>query len=101
MPWTASVVMLTVLSFGRTTVTDERITNLGHRIRELRKERGITQEGLAALAGIDRGYMGHIERGSRNISVVKILAIADALSVGPAALFEPPGTGDASARPSR
>ena len=68
----------------------ERTTNLGRRIRELRRERGISQEGLAALAGIDRGYMGHIERGTRNISVVKAWAIADALGVGPAALFETP-----------
>ena len=68
----------------------KRTMDLGRRIREIRREKGISQEGLAALAEIDRGYMGHIERGTRNISVVKAWAIADALEVEPAALFEAP-----------
>ena len=88
MAWTETSVLMTVLSFGQVVVMDgeERIgeerqklvENLGRRIRELRTQQGISQEGLAALAGIDHGYMGHIERGSRNISVVKIFAIAGA-----------------------
>lgn len=97
-PWTSKPALSTLsLLWARDAVDEQertrRVGQLGRRIRQLRTERGISQEGLAALAGIDRGYMGHIERGSRNISVVKILEISDALSVEPAALFDVPGGG--------
>ncbi|MDO9521139.1 MAG: helix-turn-helix transcriptional regulator [Pseudohongiella sp.] len=52
---------------------------LGKRIRSLRKAAGISQERLALACGLDRGYMGRIERGERNISVVTLDKIADAL----------------------
>ena len=59
----------------------------GQRIRELRKDRGLTQEALAARAGIDRAYMGHIERGAHNLTFEKICQIADALEVPLAEMF--------------
>lgn len=43
--------------------TDERVLIFGRRVREIRLEKGISQERLAELAGIDRSYMGNIERG--------------------------------------
>lgn len=50
-------------------------------VRAERKKRGISQEGLAALAGINRGYMGHIERGSQNPTLLLMLRISVALDI--------------------
>lgn len=65
----------------------------GHRIRELRKERGFSQEGFAAASGLDRSYYGGVERGERNVALENIAAIARALDVPIRELFpskEPP-----------
>lgn len=59
----------------------------GQAIRELRQERGISQEGLANACGIDRSYMGAVERGERNASLKNILRIADGLGVSATELF--------------
>jgi transcriptional regulator with XRE-family HTH domain len=53
----------------------------GDAIRELRKERGIAQEGLALKSGLNRGYYGDVERGERNVSLANILKIARALEI--------------------
>jgi transcriptional regulator with XRE-family HTH domain len=45
---------------------------------------------MAALAGIDRSYMGHIERGQKNITLTKIYQISEALGVEVADLFPRP-----------
>jgi transcriptional regulator with XRE-family HTH domain len=60
----------------------------GQAIRQLREERGITQEALALECGLDRSYVGGIERGERNPSLKNILIIIEALGVSPTALFE-------------
>ncbi|CAB1261381.1 helix-turn-helix transcriptional regulator [Vibrio cholerae] len=60
---------------------DPRLVAFGERVRQLRKEKGLSQEALADLAGIDRSYMGHIERGDQNITLTKIHQIANALGV--------------------
>ncbi len=60
---------------------DQRLVEFGHTVRELRKSRGLSQEGFADLAGIDRSYMGHIERGERNVTLIKVFLIAEALNV--------------------
>lgn len=54
---------------------------VGKRIRELRLERGWSQEFLAAEAGLNMNYLGGIERGERNPSLKNLARIADALSV--------------------
>ncbi len=59
----------------------------GERIRTIRKEQGIAQEALAVLAGLDRSYMGRVERGETNISLTKIYQISDALGVNPRDFF--------------
>ena len=59
----------------------------GARVRELRKPLGLSQEGLAHEAGLDRTYIGGVERGERNISHDNIWRLADALGVRPGDLF--------------
>ena len=68
---------------------DEILRLFGERLRELRTERDLSQEALAELAGLDRNYIGQIERAERNAALVNIVQIAKALEVEPAALFEP------------
>jgi len=63
---------------------------IGLRIRAAREDRGWSQETLAAEAGLDRSYMSGIERGARNLSVLKLTAVADALGINVRNLF-PPG----------
>jgi len=57
----------------------------GIRIRELRTARGITLESLAERSGLSRQYIGDVERGTRNISLINIEKIAKALGIS---LFE-------------
>lgn len=59
----------------------------GRAIRELRKERGLSQEALALRAGLDRSYVGDIERGQRNPSLASILKIVEGLEVPASELF--------------
>ena len=61
--------------------TDEGMVAFGKRVREVRKAKGISQEKLAEMAGIDRSYMGNIERGEKNITLKKIYEICDALQI--------------------
>jgi len=59
----------------------------GARVRELRAKKGYSQEELAFRAGVHRTYLGGIERGERNPSLENISAIAQALGVEIAILF--------------
>jgi transcriptional regulator with XRE-family HTH domain len=61
---------------------------LGRRIRTLRKELGLTQEDLAFEVGVNRSYMGFIERGERNPSLAMLKKIAKALEVSLSVLFQ-------------
>lgn len=66
---------------------DPRIL-FGRRIRELRMERGLSQERLAELSNLHRNYIGGIERGERNVGLINIVELAHALRVKPVTLFE-------------
>lgn len=61
---------------------------LGKRIRELREERGISQEKLALLAELDRTYISSVERGRRNISIINIEKITTSLNCDLASFFD-------------
>lgn len=53
----------------------------GRALRELRVERGLSQEGFARLCGLDRTYVSGIERGERNPSLTNIHKLAETLGV--------------------
>jgi transcriptional regulator with XRE-family HTH domain len=50
-------------------------------VRSCRGKLSISQEELAARAGLDRTYVGGVERGERNISILNLLKIAEALEI--------------------
>jgi transcriptional regulator with XRE-family HTH domain len=60
---------------------DPRLEAFGKKVRAIRKEKNLSQEELASLANIDRSYMGHIERGEKNITLTKLYQVSDALGV--------------------
>lgn len=66
--------------------TKSVLAALGHRIRARRSIKGWSQEELADRAKLDRSYIGGIERGERNITVLKLCQIAAALGLDLAAL---------------
>jgi transcriptional regulator with XRE-family HTH domain len=69
--------------------TEERIKKqFGARLRQLRKANELSQETLALVCNLDRTYIGGVERGERNISLVNIYKIADALGVPAWTLFD-------------
>ena len=63
------------------------LVKIGERIRELRKEKGYSQEVFAYEVGLDRTYMGSVERGERNIAALNLIRIAKTLKVEIGALF--------------
>ena len=58
------------------------------RLREIRKQSNLSQEKLAAEAGLDRTYVSGCERGVRNISLANIVKLAAALGVQPSELLD-------------
>jgi len=69
------------------TDSEGRLRRLGSAIRTARLARGVSQEALADAAGIDRSHMGKIERGERNVSLLNIAKIGDALGTTIASLM--------------
>jgi ribosome-binding protein aMBF1 (putative translation factor) len=65
---------------------DKDLRLLGARIREMRQMRGLSQEQLALEAGLDRSYVGGVERGERNITFGSLCKIARALKTDVATL---------------
>jgi transcriptional regulator with XRE-family HTH domain len=61
---------------------------LGHAIRLAREDRGWSQETVAGEAGLHPTYVGDVERGERNITVLSLCKIADGLEVPASRLLE-------------
>jgi transcriptional regulator with XRE-family HTH domain len=66
---------------------DQLAKALGAKIRAQRKAKGLSQDNLAYACGLDRSYMGRIERGEVNITVEKLYLLATTLQCEPAALL--------------
>ena len=66
---------------------DPVLAALGAAIRRERSARGLSQEALAVDADLDRSYMGGVERGEHNLTVMNLVKIAGALKLTPSALF--------------
>ena len=74
-------------------MSNEKLTlnlqkNLGKRIRQLRKDKGYSQEGFAFECGLHRTYIGCIERGEKNITVANVEKIAKTLKITMEELFK-------------
>jgi transcriptional regulator with XRE-family HTH domain len=57
------------------------LVRFGQRLREVRRQKGISQEKLADLAGLHRTYVSLVERGQCNVSLLNIEKLANALDV--------------------
>lgn len=60
----------------------------GEAIRNFRIDANLSQEVLAEKAGIDRSYLGGIERGEHNLALINIIKIATALNLAPNELLK-------------
>ena len=65
---------------------------VGRRVRALREDLGISQEELAARAGLHRNYVGSVERGERDIGITAVGRLAAALRISLADFFAPFGS---------
>lgn len=61
---------------------------VGFKIRKLREKKGWTQEDLAFKTGLHRAYIGQIERGEKNIGLINLEIISNALGVKINSLFD-------------
>jgi transcriptional regulator with XRE-family HTH domain len=67
------------------------LQELGHRLRELRVARGLTQAALAERCELHRTFIGSVERGERNVSILNLRLLARTLRVSLSELLaEPP-----------
>lgn len=74
-------------------------TIIGWNLRRLRVARGLSQERLALAAAIDRAYVGRVERGSENVTITTLEAMATALGVPIVDLLIAPAEGDTRPAP--
>ena len=67
---------------------DQILKAFGATLRNYRQGAGLSQEKLAAKAGLDRTYVGGAERGERNVALFNIVRLAEAISIRPSQLLE-------------
>lgn len=78
---------MTFLLFKRGGYVAELINQIGKQIRILRKNRGLTQEQLGEMVQLPQSYIGGVERGEKNISIVTLERLILALNISPAEIF--------------
>lgn len=66
----------------------KKLEKIGQNIVNLRKKKQLTQEDLAGLCEMDRSYLSEIENGHKNLSVLSLLKIAEALNVKPSKILD-------------
>jgi transcriptional regulator with XRE-family HTH domain len=66
---------------------EQVLVDLGLAIRNARLGLGLSQEALAVDAGLDRSYMGGIERGEHNLTAMNLVKISTALGLEPSKLL--------------
>ncbi len=71
-----------------TKFTNHILSRFGQKVRAIRKEKNLSQEVLAGRSDLDRTYIGGVERGERNISLINIEKLAKALGVDVKDLFD-------------
>lgn len=70
---------------------DPALMGIGQAIRELRAEAGLSQEALPHDAGVDRSYMGGIERGEHSMTIINLLRISRCLRISVSELLHRAG----------
>jgi transcriptional regulator with XRE-family HTH domain len=75
------------LAIRKSAKAEEVQRTLGDRIRQLRSSQGWSQEQFAGVCGLHRTYMGHVERGEKNVSLSTVVRISDALGLRLPELF--------------
>ncbi len=86
------------MPFHKAADAEEVQRSLGRRIRDLRSQRGWSQEQFAGVCGLHRTYMGHVERGEKNVSLSTVLRVAGGLGVRLPELFGPVRSRSTAAR---
>ncbi len=71
----------------RTAASRDYLVKIGNRIRTIRKQKHVSQEELAHVAGFSRSYFTEVETGKRNISVLNLIRVAKTLGVDPGELL--------------
>ena len=64
------------------------LVKFGKKIREVRENRGLSQEALADIANVHRTYIGMVERAEKNITLLNIQKLAKALKIDIRELFK-------------
>lgn len=75
------ILVFSNLTFAPSYMRTKILEKFGERVRAERKKQGLSQEGLAEKAGVHRTYIGMIERGEKNITLLNIEKIAKALEI--------------------
>ena len=76
---TTSYEMSKQIGLNRNAKDKQYLVKLGENIRKIRNQRGYSQEEFAEIAGFSRSYYTEIETGKRNISILNMVKIAEAL----------------------
>ena len=68
------------------TTNPDVLIKFGTKLRQYRLQHGITQKGFAEMLGLQYSYVGSLERGEKNISLLKLIRISKVLNISPSDL---------------